>query len=802
MKKLGLAFLTIALAFVCVGLFSDRNIQIQASGTQQSTEAVDVSLTTFFDTDNTIETTFSLPENGDRWFDEAQNKLFTFVTDAWDAGTVLPVTQPESPVEGNQWFNEATNKLFTYGETWDAGVVLPTRNPSLTYGQKLSFATDLADSTGYTFLYWEVNGSIRDLPIDYEFTLAKTNNLKAVFSPSDKHAVTFVDSNGKILKVEYVSDQGTATAPVTLPSKPGYSTNGWNVSLENIETDTIAVLQYTKTNVSNYLISVVNGTGGGEIEYNTTATLVADASETLYFHHWEIAGQTVSYSSTYSFTVLKAETVTAYYAASAPTPQPKVLMSNNLGIRAGYESYLGQFYLPEGYTIVEYGFLTHDSAQGLMDINTSGATRHPATKYNTTTKEFLMSFVDTVTSVRAYMVCLDAEDDLVTVYSESAYSVINGGFETGNLNGWNPYNIWKNESGIAAYVGQDSRAVSDTYFGSNPYNRDGSYNLGIVWSGATWEQSAERMGHLRSSNFILGGTGWISFKLGGGRTSSLAYVSVRKTEDHTEVARFGNRHFNNTSIASTQYGSSISNAEAFMFQYYYDLSSYLGENLYFVISDTASFDWCILSADSFITYYEIAPTTSEDTLATNIVPSILGIETATNQIVNGYPFITDLADWTNVDGKFRLDNSGARSDIGGDSAIGVLRSSAFHINGDYKYLRFDWAGGLKYDKQIFISVKEIGTNIEVIRIVRRDNLSGKESNDFDNHMVDLSGLDSNKLYYLEVADNRAGGWGFTHVRSVRLRGVDQWNSVPVGDRAVVVSGLVTNFNYTYIDPTT
>ncbi|MCK7484315.1 MAG: hypothetical protein MZU97_01230 [Bacillus subtilis] len=120
---------------------------------------------------------------------------------------------------------------------------------------------------------------------------------------------------------------------------------------------------------------------------------------------------------------------------------------------------------------------------------------------------------------------------------------------------------------------QDARVVDGTYFSGYPYHRDGSYNLGIVWNDAPWDQSSERMGHLISAPFVLGGSGWVSFKLGGGRNGSFAYVSVRRTSDHVEVARFGNRHFNDTAVATNQFGNPITNAEAFLFQYYFDLSS-------------------------------------------------------------------------------------------------------------------------------------------------------------------------------------------------------------------------------------
>jgi len=796
MKKTFISFALLLLLGTFLALCS-FNITVSATGVQQSEHYVDVYLTSYFDPDNIIDTEIIVPYEDDMWFDEATNLLYTFGTSDWDVGVEIPTAQPGSPIEYDMWFDEAADTLYTYGTEWDSGVELPIADPGLTYGQTLSFAADVGTMEGYTFLYWEVNESINYLPVDHQFSLTETNVLQAVFSPAEMHVVTFVDSNSKILDIQYVEDDGTATAPESLPSKPGYTIaeTNWNTSLTNITDDTIAVLQYTKTDTTSYTLSVPNGTGDGSYEYNTVATVVADApTGEEFFHHWEVEDHTVSYQSTYKFTVLENTTITAVYSTSAVTDAPTVTITDSFSIRGGYKTFIGQFYVPSSYTMVEYGILISPNEEW-VEIDTENATRYQGSKYNGTTGEYVMSFAnDDAISTRAYLICKDSEDALVTVYSEPSYQILNGGFETSNLSGWTAYMIWKDESGMAAF--QTDRVVSGTYFeGNYPYDRDGTYNLGVYRGSQTWDQSSERMGHLRSSNFVLGGSGWISFKLGGGKISSTAFVSVRRASDNVEVARFANKNYNNTTIASTQYESSITNAEAFMYQYYYDLSSVgeLGEIYYIVLTESASYDWCIMSADSFITYYKEDLSPIADQTATNIVPSILGVDTASNTIVNGY-FDDGLNNWQNVNSSFYLNSGQARSNPTGDGDLGVLRSSAFTVTTN-QYIRFDWAGGLKYDKQIYISVKEVGTNIEVLRFVRRDNLSGKESEGFDNHMLNLSSLDTTKKYYLEICDNRSGGWGISYVDAIRLVPESEWNSVTSGDRAVSITPLETDFIY-------
>jgi hypothetical protein len=682
----------------------------------------------------------------------------------------------------------------------------PSQTVSSTYGTKLSVTNKLSDYTGYSFYCWIVNGDVRtDLAIDYQFTMTIGLDLVAIFHPNGtnettlKYAVVFMDANEQMLKVEYVLPNGAATAPSSLPTKLGYevSATPWSNDFSDVTGNLVTVLQYTKTNASSYTLTVVNGTGGGSVDYNAVATVVADAApDGQVFHHWEMQDQTVSYSSTYSFTMVENTTVTAYYSTSAPADQPRVFLTNDLALRTSYKTFIGQFYLPSGYTLVEWGVASTATATAMVDIGTASVIRNKSTKYNAATNEFVVSIATgNAASYRGYLVCKNASEELVTVYSENAYNVVNGGFETGDLTGWNVSQIWKNESGMAAF--SSSLVTTSTYFsGSYPYGRDGSYNMGVTSSGTTnWDQNDERMGYLRSSDFVLGGSGWVSFKIGGAKTQTVTYVSVRKTSDNTEIARFGNPNFNNTTIATAQYGSSISNAEAFLFQYYYDLSSVgtIGETYYFVFCDTAAYDWSILSIDSLVTYYAVAPTPGSNQTATNIVPSINTTD-ADNTIKNGY-FDTDLSYWTAVDSNwYYSSNHYAKSNYSGDSGLGVIRSSAFYVTTN-KYIRFDWAGGLSYDKRIYISIKEVGTNIEVLRYVRRDNLSSKQSESFDNHMLDLSSLSSSKMYYIEFVDNCSGSWGISYVDSIRFVTESEWNSVTSTDRAVSITPLETSFVY-------
>ncbi|MFA5005880.1 MAG: hypothetical protein WC509_00210 [Candidatus Izemoplasmatales bacterium] len=687
----------------------------------------------------------------------------------------------------------------------------PSQNVTSTYGTTLSVTNKIADYTGYTFYCWIVNGEVRtDLPIDHAFTMTSNLDLKAIFYPNGTNSTTlqypvvFMDSNGEMLKIQYVLPDGAATAPESLPTKLGYSVSEtpWSVAFATVTAPTVTVLQYAKTGDPYYTVTVENGTGGGSTAYNAVATVTANAApDGQTFHHWEMQDQTVSYSSTWSFTVVEDVTVTAYYATSAPADQPRVFLTNDLALRSGYKTFIGQFTLPSGYTLVEWGVVTTAAANAMTDIGTASVIRNKSTKYTSSTKEFVISVANAnAGSYRGYLVCKNASQELVTVYSENAYNVVNGGFETGTIVGWNRYSLWKDESGMQAFA--DAVITNSTqytaYEGDTPntsyYDGDGSYVAGIGSGNKdTMNQYTERMGYLRSSDFVLGGSGWISFKMGGGQSNAFAYVSVRKTSDNTEIARFGNPNFNNTTIASTQYGSSITYAKAFLYQYYFDLGSVgtTGETYYVILADTAGYNWSIVAFDSLVTYHAVAPTPGSDQTATNILPNIPAIGASTYTVSNA--LTATVSNWEDPAGIFQWSER-ARTNVScGDSCLGVVRSSRFTYDDTYDYLKWSWEGNISQDKQLFVSIKELGTNIEVLRLVRRNNLSGKTGGGADAHWYDVTSyLTVGKQYYVELSDNTTSGWGLISVDNVRF---SNNHSVTADDVAVRVTGIPTSFIY-------
>ncbi len=65
--------------------------------------------------------------------------------------------------------------------------------------------------------------------------------------------------------------------------------------------------------VTRYTVTVINGTGSGDYEENTEATVIALDIEGKIFKEWQINGEKVSENASYSFTVTKDVSVVAVY---------------------------------------------------------------------------------------------------------------------------------------------------------------------------------------------------------------------------------------------------------------------------------------------------------------------------------------------------------------------------------------------------------------------------------------------------------------------------------------------------------
>ena len=130
--------------------------------------------------------------------------------------------------------------------------------------------------------------------------------------------------------------------------------------------------------------------------------------------------------------------------------------------------------------------------------------------------------------------------------------------------------------------------------------------------------------HLATSDFTVGGSGMITFKLGGGKNTDLCYVEIVDAATDEVLRVYGNTKFADTTKRYFYTGTPIDLSKdnvfkANMVEYKADLSEYLGKDVYIRIVDNAENDWGLFFVDSFITYYATAEEVSASAIeATNL----------------------------------------------------------------------------------------------------------------------------------------------------------------------------------------
>ena len=184
-------------------------------------------------------------------------------------------------------------------------------------------------------------------------------------------------------------------------------------------------------------------------------------------------------------------------------------------------------------------------------------------------------------------------------YQETAsiYQVTNGTFETGNTYGW----TFSDDSQPIMSISRDYTWWYECYL----FNRGGSFFMN------GWEAAEDRTGTMTSSTFTLGGSGYITYKLGGGKNKELCHIEFVDADTDEVLATTYNQKFKelNKNYYYMGHPIDLSNDGVYaanMVDYKVDLSAYVGRNIKIRIVDNATNDWGLLFVDEFVTYYENA----------------------------------------------------------------------------------------------------------------------------------------------------------------------------------------------------
>ncbi len=356
------------------------------------------------------------------------------------------------------------------------------------------------------------------------------------------------------------------------------------------------------------------------------------------------------------------------------------------------------------------------------------------------------------------------ESDIII---DSEYQIVNGGFETGDLTGW-------------TLEGEKIGVVTNAtgWWNENfTYNKKGTY----LFSGISDEAGK---GTLTSSAFVVGGSGYITYMLGGGGNSWECYISIIDAETGEELARYANRLFSDKGTGFINHGSNLAN----MVWYKADLSAFMGRSLKIRVVDNSNSNWGLLTVDSFVTYYkEEAAVPEKANLAYDIKPepkpdTVLG-ENDPYQVLNGDFETGDLTGWTlsdengkigyvsgqdvfwkNADKPYNKDGTFLFSgieDVNGwmEGARGTLTSSTFTVGG-CGYITFKLGGG--YNPECYIEIID-ASNDTAIAKYHNDNADTNEGYMFC-FKADLTEFMGREVY-IRIVDNASEAWGCLAVDS-------------------------------------
>ncbi|MBN3490393.1 hypothetical protein JV173_02575 [Acholeplasma equirhinis] len=304
-----------------------------------------------------------------------------------------------------------TPMLFAVNEQTEIeiNVVTPDNEPfelNLTgyYGEHVNMSFAI---TGYAFHIF--NGEYSQ-EINRNFLVSHSTAITMILKEEEQVVAAFVDSNGKFLYALYGEFSLLPTYDGAVPTKPGFKFTGFNLPDYPITSDTVFVAQYEME--YDDIEIIIDGQSEYYV-YNSVQTIYAEDG-----FHWEEYGIPVSVGPVYEFSVIYPRKLVS---VEGLVTTPNIVLSNELTLRGGHKSYLGQYMLTEGYEFVEAGLVVTETF--VTPLTIENGTKIPSTAF-AHTNEFLRSLpIDKYLTVRAYLIVKN-DNNLEFIYSDNVLGLI------------------------------------------------------------------------------------------------------------------------------------------------------------------------------------------------------------------------------------------------------------------------------------------------------------------------------------------------------------------------------------------
>ena len=327
----------------------------------------------------------------------------------------------------------------------------------------------------------------------------------------------------------------------------------------------------------------------------------------------------------------------------------------------------------------------------------------------------------------------------LSIKDSTDYRLVNGGFENG-LEGW-------------TQVGQIGNVGSNKYYWeTNEFGMDGDKMFSAYEPSDMFEKN---VGTLTSASFIVGGSGFVTFKVGAMRDQNYVYVDVVEADTGKILARYYNGLWTEENSSGCK-----------LVAYKADLSAFAGKEVYFRISDNADSYYGLFFADSFITYYE-----SEPDGFNAATPVSYELPATIYDLFNGgFEMGSDLGWWnvgnagavTGADAFFSgvaygkngnflysgVEDHGAGN--GREGNKGTLTSSVFQIGGS-GYITYMLGGG---NNSCYVQIIDSTTG----EILARYRQQAREDAVLKSYVADLSAY-VGRTVRIQVVDNATFDWG-------------------------------------------